>query len=246
MASRPASLAIFLLAAGVAGGGGAAAQEAAEWQVRGALRRQADRTWYDAGSDEARAVALPPIRRPANRPQTNSGGGGAPPAWDLNLQWLMRAALVILLVIVAVALFYAYRRMVEQRRRRTIGPVPTPRGAGRLVDVSALPEEAAGGIDDLLAAADAAAAAGRFDRALVLLFSHELTLLHAAGVISLDRGKTNRTYVREASSRSELIAPFRRTVHQFERVYFGAKEASADDWRELRREESLFPQGAAS
>lgn len=215
-----------------------------ERRVRNALRRRADRTWYDARADGPRSVRLRPPRTPPQTSPTTTSGRAAPRSWDLDFRALIRIVLIAALVGAALLLVRAYRRRVAWRR----GEKP-PRGDESdrpgVIDVSALPDAETGEVDDWLAAADAAAEQGDFRRAMILLFGHELLLLHAAGAIALSRGKTNRQYLREARSQPPVAGPFQTAIHHFEQVYFGARALSPEQWRRLRSDEPRFHSGGA-
>ncbi len=63
---------------------------------------------------------------------------------------------------------------------------------------------------------------GQYDQAIILLFGHQLLLLDRFGMLRLNRGKTNRKYVRETRAvDGELAGRLQDTVNAFERSYFG-------------------------
>jgi hypothetical protein len=73
-----------------------------------------------------------------------------------------------------------------------------------------------------------------FDQAIILLFAHQLLLLDRAGLLRLNRGKTNRRYVRETRSVDrESAERLRATAEAFERSYFGAHALTADEFARL-------------
>ncbi len=75
---------------------------------------------------------------------------------------------------------------------------------------------------------------GQYDHAIILLFGHQLLLLDHGGLLRLNRGKTNRKYVREtASADRELSRRLLRTVNAFERSYFGRHKITAAEFSEL-------------
>lgn len=77
---------------------------------------------------------------------------------------------------------------------------------------------------------------GEYDHAIILLFGHQLLLLDHAGLLRLNRGKTNRKYVREtAVANLESAELLRATVDTFERSYFGRHRVSETKFRELWR-----------
>ena len=75
---------------------------------------------------------------------------------------------------------------------------------------------------------------GQYDQALILLFGHQLLLLDRHHYLRLNRGKTNRKYVRETNSTSEEVgAKLKATVKAFERSYFGKHATSQASFQEL-------------
>ena len=75
---------------------------------------------------------------------------------------------------------------------------------------------------------------GQFDQAIILLFGHQLLLLDRVGMLRLNRGKTNRRYVREtrrADTQSGKI--LKMTVHAFERSYFGRHTITASQFEQI-------------
>jgi len=78
--------------------------------------------------------------------------------------------------------------------------------------------------------------AGKYDHAIILLFGHQLLLLDHSGLLRLNRGKTNRKYVREtASVDSDSANHLHVTVDSFERSYFGRHSISESEFSELWR-----------
>ena len=75
---------------------------------------------------------------------------------------------------------------------------------------------------------------GNYDQAIILLFAHQLLLLDRAGLLRLNRGKTNRRYVRETrSSDQETAERLQATVDAFERSYFGRHSITAAEFAAL-------------
>jgi hypothetical protein len=75
---------------------------------------------------------------------------------------------------------------------------------------------------------------GHYDQAIILLFGHQLLLLDQVGMLRLNRGKTNRKYVRETRAvdgeAARLLAD---TVTAFERSYFGRHLIARDEFDQL-------------
>lgn len=84
---------------------------------------------------------------------------------------------------------------------------------------------------------------GDFDQAIILLFAHQLLLLDRAGMLRLNRGKTNRRYVRETRGVDRESADrLQRTVHLFERSYFGRHTITDTEFERLWRENEVLEQ----
>lgn len=62
---------------------------------------------------------------------------------------------------------------------------------------------------------------GDYERAIIYLFAYQLLQLDSKHLIHLQRGKTNRVYLRELRSRPELRAIMEQTILAFEQVFFG-------------------------
>lgn len=62
---------------------------------------------------------------------------------------------------------------------------------------------------------------GDFERAIIYLFAYQLLQLDANQFIALQRGKTNRVYLRELRQSPELRLIMETTVLAFEQVFFG-------------------------
>lgn len=76
-------------------------------------------------------------------------------------------------------------------------------------------------VKGLLGQADAFRLAGDYSRAIVYLFSHVLVILDEADCIRLQRGKTNRIYLRELKEEPSLVELHRYLMQVFEAVFFG-------------------------
>ena len=76
--------------------------------------------------------------------------------------------------------------------------------------------------------------AGNYGQAIILLFGHQLLMLDRQGHLRLNRGKTNRRYLRECRSSDRSCSDhLAKTVEAFERSYFGRHEISAEEFRVL-------------
>lgn len=76
--------------------------------------------------------------------------------------------------------------------------------------------------------------AGMFDQAIILLFGHQLLLLDRAGMLRLNRSKTNGKYIRETRAADDMAAHrLRQTADSFERSYFGRHAITSDEFARL-------------
>ena len=84
-----------------------------------------------------------------------------------------------------------------------------------------LPFPVANSKTDLLAEAKRLYQMGKYDDAIVYLFSYQLVKLDENQCIRLSRGKTNRQYLGELRERHGLRSMVSRTMIAFEDVFFG-------------------------
>lgn len=100
-----------------------------------------------------------------------------------------------------------------------------------------LPFEVEQSMYGLLAQAERYRAAGDFSKAIIYLFSHALVEMDGARCIRLERGKTNRIYLRELRERDRLQGFTSQLVLAFEYAFFGkhvlSQEAFERIWQQL-------------
>jgi len=204
---------------------------------RAALRDSYQRPWYDADRDTVRRID---VRTGAPRKRSRT---------DLpDLSFLTVLAWIVLgvaLLLVAYLLVMAYLR-----RENTAAETQT-QAAKRGYDVAdrieALPFMARRDQNDLLGQARRHYEAGNFAEAIIYLFSYQLVELDRHGIVHLDRGKTNRQYLREAKS-GGLRGLLETTMVTFEDVFFGAHQLDRSrfeqSWNRLDEFQSLL--GAAT
>ncbi len=185
--------------------------------------------WYDAHADGVRRIK---VSRPWN------------PDWrlpDLHfpaslLQWLAWIAIAVLLA----AAVYLLVRAFWRRRGQAPSPKPGKRepigGADR---TQSLPVPLPRGRLNLLEEARRCYQRGDYGQAIIYFFSHQLVRLDKRKFIHLDRGKTNRQYLREVGSRATLGAMLEQTMTVFEDSYFGHRPIDRDRFETCwsRREE---------
>lgn len=221
----------------------------------------ADSVWYDA---DQRAVVpvfvkpavddslnrdsrwLPQAKRIKQR-KTNTnnaaGGGGAGGGNGLfgsglsfgNLfGWFLLTAI---LVAAAGALIYAISKaevdLTSNPRSKAGDPDGTP-DQQTIERMKHLPAELRRTDVNLRSEAERLMRQGQYDQAIILLFGHQLLLLDRFGLLRLNRGKTNRKYVRETRAvDSELADQLQDTVHAFERSYFGRHSMTEPEFAQL-------------
>jgi hypothetical protein len=90
---------------------------------------------------------------------------------------------------------------------------------------------------------------GDFNDAIIYLFSYHLVELDRRHLIRLNRGKTNRQYLRELRSNPELCKILSKTMLAFEDVFFGHHSLSRrrfeECWQQLDRFHEVMKQEAA-
>jgi hypothetical protein len=217
-----------------------------------------DSIWFDAENGELKPVRVKPTQddslnresrwlpkadrvRVPNAPNssaTGTAGGGGLFGSGLTLGNLFGWLLLVLIVAMAViAIKYALSRSDLE-----FGGVATGRNSKRQEGSDAqtiermkhLPVELRRSGVNLRGEAQRLMEEANFDQAIILLFAHQLLLLDRAGLLRLNRGKTNRRYVRETRSVDrESAERLRATAEAFERSYFGAHALTADEFARL-------------
>jgi len=113
-----------------------------------------------------------------------------------------------------------------------------------LSKVTDLPFEVRPTRHDPLSEAEALMMAGRYGEATSFLYGYMLLALDQAGHIHLQRGKTNRMYVRELASQPELRSMTQKSMLAFEDAFFGryqiSRERFMDLWDQLERFHGLI------
>jgi hypothetical protein len=221
-AARAAAASILMCLATPIFAAGAADADDAVSSGASALNSWWNYPWYDSQSDDIRRIDLK-TKSPQPPPRQSSGGnyGGT---WDLEwLGWL----LIILLA--ATVLFIALRVFLNRDRRASGAAKPDLVGRTATVDrLEELPFELELPADDLLTAARRAADQGNFDKAIILLYSHQLLELDRRDAIRLTKGKTNRQYLRELGRGGGAAALLSTSMVAFEDVFFGGHSLTKD------------------
>ena len=220
-----------------------------------------DSIWYDADTGSILPVEVDPViddslnrnsrwlpkakrvKAPTGGAATGNAAGGLPPTTGIFgsgltfgnlLGWLM---LIILITFAVGLLVYAISKT-------EIEASPNPRGKAKHLSqtpdeqtierMKHLPAELRRTDVNLRSEAERLMRNGNYDQAIILLFGHQLLLLDHVGMLRLNRGKTNRKYVRETraadpNSAKRLVA----TVTAFERSYFGRHTIDQREFAEL-------------
>lgn len=133
--------------------------------------------------------------------------------------WIVFGVLgtVLLCGLIAIAYYY-FSDYVPAFRRKS-----TAKDAIKvdMTKVEDLPFEVTATNDDPLAYAEALMQAGRYNEAVVYLFGYMLLALDQSRKIHLQKGKTNRVYLRELRNETQLQAIVNKTMLAFEDVFFG-------------------------
>jgi Domain of unknown function (DUF4129) len=212
-------------------GGLALAYEGEEAVAAGAdaLDSWTNYPWYDSANDSVRPVRLRSPRPVTQSAPTMPRGGGGTWNWDW-LGWTLIGLLVLLIVALAVKFF------LDRDKRRSqstaAGRIVPPASVDRLEE---LPFELEEPVHDPWTAARAAADRGDYNRAIILLYSHQLLELDRVQIIHLAKGKTNRQYLREVRSRPGLAAMLGTTMVAFEDVFFGGHDLARARFEECWR-----------
>jgi len=195
--------------------------------AREALRRGGF-PWYDAAKDDIKPtrVSKPPRELDV----------------QVNAPWIAWSSIGIIIISLAIAAavilgYFAWRRWKPWQGRRG----EAARIAAQLRELPLVPDESPHE-DDLLLAAERAAAAGDYGRAIIWLYAYQLTELDRHRVIRLVKGKTNRQYLRELGRQSPIRPLLERTIVTFEEVYFGGRTLTAERYESCYREIPRFRQ----
>jgi len=178
-------------------------------------------------------------------PQQNTGGvaGAGTGLFNTGLSTLNLLGWLTLGIVVlagVAAIFYALSRAELQTKnvgkggkRVLSGKTPDEQTLER---IKHLPKELRRTDVNLRSEAQRLMQDSQYDQAIILLFAHQLLLLDRYGMLRLNRGKTNRKYIRETRGSNEQVAGcLESTVASFERSYFGRHKITRneflDTWR---------------
>lgn len=232
----------------------AAQQDDAVERVKEILDSNASSSWYDSSADDYRVPKDFKKRDPEGRgsswrgsisPSTTGINGGNNAFWSALATWFLNAipyllGLALLLLGIFLALWFLKPEIFfmaakkNDFRSRAID-------LERIVD---LPFSVESEKFDPLREIEKCIAAGEYERATIYLFAYQLLQLDANQKIVLQRGKTNRTYLRELRKHSELKTIVEPTMLAFEDVFFGryrmTKEKFLGNWQRLEQFHQLL------
>ena len=186
-----------------------------------------DYPWYDDQTDGVRPIDVKPqAPAPVSTP-TNRGS-----SWDLEwLGW-------VLIVALAIGVLWLLWRVYQTGgfRRAGSGSANVVGGPAKIDRLEELPFQLEQPAGDLLSAARRASESGDYDRAIVLLYSHQLLELDKRDAIRLTKGKTNRQYLRELRLHTGLASLLATSMVAFEDVFFGGHSLDRERFEECWRQ----------
>jgi len=144
--------------------------------------------------------------------------------------------LISLLVFLSIIGFILFRNgfRFQVLTRKSTDKSSLEKEKAKLLD---LPFEVEPTMFGLLAQAQRYRAAGDYSKAVIYLFSHALVEMDGARCIRLERGKTNRVYLRELRDRDQLRGFTSQLVMAFEYAFFGrhvlSQEAFERIWQQV-------------
>lgn len=238
-----------------------------------------DSVWYDADSDSIVPVPVKPVvddsvnrdsrwlPKPerVKKPKKNSvapaggtAGGGSGGVFGSGLTLSNLFGWFVLIVLLAGTIGLLLYAMSKAEVDLSTNPNKRPQNSDDGPDsqtierMKHLPAELRRTDVNLRSEAERLMIAEQFDQAIILLFAHQLLLLDRVGILRLNRGKTNREYLRETHLRDVKAAErLQGTVDAFERSYFGRHAITVNEFAELWRgnielEQNVQGRGAAA
>lgn len=190
--------------------------------------------WYD---QEQQTFVPPSFEEIEDHPVRKNGRLAGPnwnwqrPNWNLGwlANWLTYSVItvicLILLACLVLLLMHFVRSSSTVERRRTGKSIEID-----LTRVEDLPFNVEQMASDPLSQAKLLADSGRYELAIIYLYGYFLLALDQARKIHLQKGKTNRMYLRELASNLDLQAIVEQTMLKFEEVYFGKRSITKTDF----------------
>ena len=253
------SILCLTISIGLIGSNLALAQNDAIEEGQQALEALGNTPWYDSSSDgyqiptslqdeeaAGRKSRWLGQRQQWNFPQGNTGVSLGWWSWFLSIfspilfyGVFPALIIVVLLIVLQSALPESYRIIGRQSKNAGKNSIDAER-------VSDLPFSVDMQQTDPLAEVRRCLEKGDFERAIIYLFAYQLLQLDSHKAIILQRGKTNRAYLRELRQRPDLRRVVENTMLAFEQVFFGryrlSQERFMENWNRLDEFHTLLKQ----
>jgi hypothetical protein len=195
---------------------------------RDALQNRPDYPWYDEETDDVRRVDVQAEKPPPqakdweiDEDESSSSGGGNAGAnagfWE-GVLWLFWIVIGLILLGLIAAMVFAFIKNDGTNDSSYEGQKLVEPTIERVED---LPFHVRRPKSDLLTEARRLYEAGDYDEAIIYFYSYQLVELDRNQLIRLERGKTNRQYMREIFRQPPLHGLVEPTMFAFEDVYFG-------------------------
>lgn len=179
----------------------------------GTLQAAKKYPWFDRADNRPRFIPPEPIKEPHD---------GKNPEWVTmtpSTKYLFYAATTILLLLILAVLVWLIRRLFRDVDSRRLQTEKTAKEKKRRL--SALAPEAEPMFDRLFDAAEEAFAAGDYRSTIIYFFSGMLVELDKAGLLRLQKGRTNHDFDRQLKKRPALRELYRPAMLLFEDGYYG-------------------------
>lgn len=185
---------------------------------------------------KAKAPATPATNN-GNTAGTGTGLFGSGLSFMNLLGWLTLGLIVIAGI---GAIYYVLSRAdlkkVDVGKRKENSAIRANPGEQTIERMQQLPEELRRTDVNLRSEAQRLMQSGEYDQAIILLFAHQLLLLDGYGALRLNRGKTNRRYIRETRAVNPDAAKcLAVTIEFFERSYFGRHKITQSEFATMWR-----------
>lgn len=184
-------------------------------------------------SESGGAAFLPP--RPEEEPPLVRRESSEPSSFG----WLRTVAEVLFWTLTGAAVLALVGALIWALRQTARGGVGKEKEkkarAERERRLEAIAPEARERVDDLGTAAENALAAGDLRLALVYFFSWLIVEADKRGLLRARRGKTNREYWLELAVNPGVRTIYKATMDVFERVYFGGRTISREEFDDVWR-----------
>ncbi len=212
---------------------------------RSTINRSTHSVWYDANDGTIRPIQGNKAIDVNDRHDSIAGNTRAStPGWwkDFLQSWrdffsLLFQSWQILLIVCSLGilsivgfLFFRYGLGFQASNSRRTRLSDKKREE---VKMQELPFEVEQSMFGLLAQAERHRAMGDFSKAVIYLFSHALIEMDNSRCIRLERGKTNRAYLRELRDHDNLAGFIKELVSAFEYAFFGKHVLSQDAFERI-------------